>query len=156
MNRDLLACLVVFQMLLYAVYAVFAGRIDLTKLWGAIPRHMHTPGTALAAIGYLMLLVALFSLSLGPLMSNVREWTLVSAVMMFFVLQILYVPFASLAVSGDVDKNIVRGILLACVIPVAIVAGVAAKTEDKLATVCASVALLHFTAFDAVYYGFFF
>ena len=154
MRRDLFVCLVVAQILLYTVYAAFSARYDISELWGDIPPTVHGLGVVLAIVGYLSLLVALFTLCIRGLSSDALEWTLISAVMTFFMLQIMYVPFGLMATRREIDKSVVRAILILCVVPVAIVAGVAAQEGDRLATVCGAIALMHYTAFDAIYYGF--
>tara|TARA_B110000046_G_scaffold93153_1_gene101145 strand:+ start:618 stop:785 length:168 start_codon:yes stop_codon:yes gene_type:complete len=55
-----------------------------------------------------------------------------------------------------VDKGVVRAILRLATIPVAVIVGVAAREGARLATTCGCAALMHYTAFDAVYYGSFF
>lgn len=154
MARDLLVSVVVTQFFLFVVYAVFATRMNLLDLWGRIPPAMHVPGIALAALGYLLLLVAISSLAVRQSLTPPREWGLIAALLFFTMLQVLFVPFASMALRGYVDKNVVRSILMLAVLPVATIVGVAAQEGDRIATVCASVALLHYTAFDALYYGF--
>jgi hypothetical protein len=165
MKQNLVACLVVTQIALWSSYLLFFRQknVDFESLWGNTPKGLR-PLLLFAASGaYVMNLLLIISMANSNNLTEVDEWMLLSCILFYYVAQLTFLPLTKLAVDGKIPKSIVTTLLLVCVIPFAVIAGVVSKHVTrrdskavlfKLTTAFAP--LLHVLINDAILFGFLF
>lgn len=165
MKRNLIFTLFVTQVALWISYFLFfmQKNIDFKLLWGNTPSQLFTPLLAIAGAAYVMNLWLINSMAFSDNVTDTEEWTLISCILLYYVAQLLFLPLTYLAVNKRISKSVVTMLLLACVIPFAIIAGVVTKHASKpdtkhvvLKLIAAFFPLLHVLIDDAILYGFLF
>jgi len=165
MRQNVIACLVITQVALWISYLCFFGqkKVDFESLWGGTPKRLRSPLLWSAGVAYVMNLLLIISMANSSNLTKVDEWALISCVLLYYVAQLLFLPLTKLAVDGEVPKSVVTTLLLVCVVPFAVIAGVVAKhatkrdSEAVLFKLCTALApLLHVLINDAILFGFLF
>ena len=79
-----------------------------------------------------------------------------ACVLVYYVLQVGFIPLVRASQSGACSPNLVRALLLACVIPISVLAGLAVRAKRTVLSVLGIVTALHVLVNDAILYGFLF
>lgn len=71
----------------------------------------------------------------------------------YYTLQLLFVPSVR-GVARGMSRNYTRALLIACVVPVVVLAGLAVRMRSLLLSILGLLVVLHVTVNDAILYGF--
>ena len=165
MKISIIISVLVTQIALWISYYVFFTQHDLNfaSLWGNTPSQTHIPLLVIASIAYIMNIYLLVSMAMYRNLSESDEWLIVGCILAYYVAQLLFLPLTNLAVNKKIPKCVVTSLLIFCVIPLAIVAGVVTKYTynsdmdgSLVKLVTAFVPLMHVLIDDAILFGFLF
>lgn len=151
MNPILLSILILTQVALWTAYSYQLQGTTLSKFWGNVPKSMWTYLLGAATIAYglnLYLLAALSFRGFDPSLS----YALAAATAMYYIMQIFFLPWVDHAV-GNGNRWPVRILLLACIVPIAIIARIGVKEGFRVSSLFP---LAHVVVNDALLYGFLF
>jgi hypothetical protein len=79
-----------------------------------------------------------------------------ASIVAYYLLQLAFLPIVRSCVQRGVSKWPLRLLLIACVVPMAIVAGIGVEAKDKILATLGIVAATHVLVNDAIVYGFLF
>ena len=165
MKVGLLETVVTTQILLWLSYFIFfkTTRTELQSLWGNVPSKLHTPLLGFATISYLMNIGLLVHLARASDVSREEELILIICVLVYYLPQLLFLPMTDQSVNGKLSKAYVTALLVLCVMPFVVIAGVVVRYSVQKNTegmfykmFSAIVPLLHVLINDAILYGFLF
>lgn len=151
MRTELLLTLLGTQIALWASYYVFG--VD-DSLWGRTPKGLRPYLIGSAFVAYVFSLVSVSTLHLDG--NSGMLLPVLSCLVAYYALQILFVPFVKRTLSGKMDPNWVRGLLLACCLPMILLAGISLKQGPLWSALLSIVATAHVVVNDAILYGFLF
>ena len=77
-----------------------------------------------------------------------------SCVLIYYGLQIGFVPSVRYALEGGGSRNVTRALLIACTVPTVVLAGIGVHLRSGWLTALGSFVALHVTVNDAIVYGF--
>ena len=153
MRTELLLTLLGTQIALWASYYVFG--VD-GSLWGRTPKGLRSYLIGSAFIAYIFNLVSVSTLNLEGSGNSSMLLPVLSCLIAYYALQILFVPFVKRTLSGKMDPNWVRGLLLVCCLPMILLAGISLKQGPLWSALLSIVATAHVVVNDAILYGFLF
>jgi len=165
MKQKLLAYLVATQITLWISYFLFFKQknVNFKSLWGNTPNDFRPWLLFAASVAYVLNLLLIISMANSNNLTEDEEWILIACILFYYVAQLFFLPLTKLAVDGKIPKMTVTALLLVCVIPLAIIAGVVTKHVTKrgskavmLKLTTAYAPLLHVLINDAVLFGFLF
>jgi len=165
MKQKLVAYLIATQIALWISYFLFFKQknVNFKSLWGDTPKSFQSWLLLAATVAYVLNLLLIISMAISSNLTDDEEWILIACILFYYVAQLLFLPLTKLAVDGKIPKFAVTALLLVCVIPLAIIAGVVTKHVTKRGSkavifklTTAYAPLLHVLINDAVLFGFLF
>tara|TARA_B100000902_G_scaffold571_1_gene753 strand:- start:1788 stop:2285 length:498 start_codon:yes stop_codon:yes gene_type:complete len=165
MKQKLVAYLIATQIALWISYFLFFKQknVNFKSLWGDTPKSFQSWLLLAATVAYVLNLLLIISMAISSNLTDDEEWILIACILFYYVAQLLFLPLTKLAVDGKIPKFAVTALLLVCVIPLAIIAGVVTKHVTKQGSkavmfklTTAYAPLLHVLINDAVLFGFLF
>ena len=152
MNTLLLLTLLLTQTALWVGYSYQLQGTTLSKFWGNVPEGMWGYLLGAAALAYAMNLFLVAKLSFHDLNPSLAYWA-AGATLMYYVLQMFFLPLVEQAVGNGGSRWPVRILLLVCILPIAALAGIGIGEGFVISSVFP---LLHVIVNDALLYGFLF
>ena len=165
MKQKLVAYLIATQIALWISYFLFFKQknVNFKSLWGDTPKSFQSWLLLAATVAYVLNLLLIISMATSSNLTEDEEWILIACILFYYVAQLFFLPLTKLAVDGKIPKFAVPALLLVCVIPLAIIAGVVTKHVTKRGSkavifklTTAYAPLLHVLINDAVLFGFLF
>lgn len=121
-----------------------------SNYWGKIPKSKWMPILTVASIAYLLNLYLLINLSFHNLDKKTVAIVIFS-VLLYYGMQMFFLPLAKHAVTTNGSRWPVRILLLACIVPMLVLAIVGIKNGYYISAI---LPLLHVAFTDAFSYGF--
>ena len=165
MKQKLVGYLVATQIALWVSYYLFFKQknVNFKSLWGNTPKSFRSWLLFAASVAYVMNLLLIISMANSNNLTDNEESILIACIVFYYVAQLLFLPLTKLAVDGKIPKLAVAALLLICVIPLAVIAGIVTKHVTKQGSKAAMfklttayAPLLHVLINDAVLFGFLF
>ena len=147
----LIAATVVLNVALWASYATLGLR---ATDFGAVPEGARIYFLAFALIAYIANIAFISILAADG--TGEEQNAATACVLVYYVLQLAFIPLVRASQSGACSPNWVRALLLVCVLPVAVLAGIAVRARRALLSALGILVSLHVLVNDAVLYGFLF
>lgn len=144
---------VLLNVALGASYAVVG--LDMAD-FGRVPRALWWYFVGTAALAFLSMWAFVGVIASKRAVPATSIYAVLASLTVYYALQMAFLPLARSAVQGRTSRWAVRALLLACVPPVAIIAGTGVELKDPWLASLGGVASLHVLFNDAVVYGFLF
>ena len=81
--------------------------------------------------------------------------TVIICVLIYYTLQLFFIPLVRASQNGY-SKNWVRALLIICIVPMTILAGIGIESGDASLSILGMITALHVLVNDAVLYGYLF
>ena len=124
--------------------------------FGRVPDSMRLYALATAGIAYVCNLAFVGLLCARDRVPTSSVYLALACVVAYYALQLGFVPLVRAAVRGDASRWLVRALLLACVLPISILAGIGVELKDVRLATLGVVTALHVMVNDAIIFGFLF
>ena len=106
-----------------------------------------------AGLAYACNLAFILLLSLDRRASEGTLAIATACVAIYYALQLLFVPSVR-GVARGMSRNFTRALLIACIVPVVVLAGLAVRMRSMTLSVLGLLVVAHVTVNDAILYGF--
>lgn len=152
-RTSLVATTVVVNLALWSSYAMLkVGRRD----FGATPKHLRMYLLVAALVAYAANLAFVGLLCAKDDVPASSIWVATACVAVYYALQLGFVPLVRSSARGRTAKNWVRALLIACVVPMTVLAGIGVESGSAVVAALGIVAVAHVLINDAVLFGFLF
>lgn len=125
-----------------------------TADFGRVARSQHVYFLVAAAVAYACNLAFVWRLASSRRASTGVLWTAAACVVIYYLLQLLFLPAVRAALRHGASRNYARALLIACIAPVVVLAGLGVQMRSAVLTVLGCIVALHVTLNDAILYGF--
>lgn len=122
--------------------------------FGETPKYLHVYMLICAFIAYIANLAYVFIVAAKGVHSSTIS-VVTACVLCYYVLQLFFIPLVR-ATQNGYSKWWVRALLIICVIPISILAGIGIEIGDATLTILALITVLHVLINDALLYGYLF
>lgn len=122
--------------------------------FGKTPKHLHVYMVVCALAAYLANLWYVFIIASKDVPSETITIVMV-CVLCYYILQMFFIPLVR-ATQAGYSKWWVRALLIICVIPMSVLAGIGVRSGDCLLGVLGIITVLHVLINDALLYGYLF
>lgn len=138
---------------LWLTYALL--RVD-SRDFGSFPPPLQRYSLVCAAGSYACNLAFLAVMLRTETIPDQTYYVALACVLLHYLLQIGFIPSVRATTRRGGSKWIVRSLLLLCVLPVSILAGIGVESSDWTLSVLGLIVVLHVCLNDAILYGFLF
>ncbi len=152
MNPILLSTLFLTQIVLWTAYLYQLQGNNLSKYWGNVPKSMWFYLLGSAAVAYVLNLYLVTTLSFRHFDPSL-SYSLAAATAMYYIMQMLFLPWVNHTVNNRGSRWPVRLLLLVCIVPIAITASIGVQRGFYVSAIGP---LAHVVINDALLYGFLF
>jgi hypothetical protein len=150
----LAATTVASNVALWTSYA--AMKPDVRSDFGNVPNQLRGYLLIGAAVSFLCLLAFVGVLLTRENDSNVKLIFVSINLVVYYALQMAFLPLVRASTQGGASKWVVRWLLLACVVPITAVAAIGVEARDARLSLFGLTAAAHTFVNDAMLYGFLF
>ena len=124
--------------------------------FGSFPPHLQLYSLVCFGVSYACNLAFLAVMLQKKTIPDQTYYVALSCVLLYYILQLGFIPSVRATTRRRASKWIVRSLLLLCVLPVSILAGIGVESKDWTLSVLGLIVVLHVCLNDAILYGFLF
>ena len=147
----LLLTTVLLNIMLWLSYVVLqVSSADFGRLKGASRKYLLYAAASAYICNLAFVGLLLFDKRASPSMT----WTATACVAIYYGLQFFFIPTVRASTTRGASRNYVRSLLIACILPVVVLAGIGLELRRPLLSALGIIVVAHVAINDAILYGY--